>query len=299
MKRIIVLVLLSLTFRFAFACDLCGCNSGNYFIGPLPQFTTHFASLRYSFQRYSTTLRTDNSQFSNDRYQTAQLMLGTRIKNKWQLLAFIPYTKSKLASDDGTKENHGLGDITLNGNYNILDKLALNKDTNSVDQQLWIGAGIKLPTGKFQVDQNEIISSTNSQPGSGSLDFLLNALYTLQLSSWGLNVNVNYKINQTADHFKFGNLFSPTAFLFRNFHIGLLTISPNIGLLYEMFGSNWFNSEKVADTGGHSLFSGAGLELQYKRLAIGCNFQAPLTSDLSSGQTHAKARGMCHVSLLF
>ena len=175
----------------------------------------------------------------------------------------------------------------------------MNKDTNTVDQQLWVGAGIKLPTGKFNVDQEEIVSSANSQPGSGSVDFLLNALYTLQIKSWGFNVNANYKINQSADHFKFGNRFSPTAFLFRAFHVGSLTISPNIGLLYELFGANKFNNEKVADTGGHALFASAGLELQYNRLALGCNAQLPISSDLSSGQTKAKGRGMVHISVLF
>jgi hypothetical protein len=232
-------------------------------------------------------------------YQTSELLLGTRIKNKWQILAFIPYNQSKLESDDGVKQSKGLGDITLNGNYNIMNKIALNKDTNTVDQQLWIGAGIKFPTGKFNVDEEEIISSTNSQPGSGSFDFLLNALYVLQINNWGLNVNANYKINESANHFKFGNIFSPTAFLYRSFSIGTFSINPNIGLLYEMIGSNKFNNEKVADTGGHSLFSSAGLELKLGRIALGGNILFPMSSDLSSGQTRAKSRGICHISLLF
>ncbi|HKJ41347.1 MAG TPA: hypothetical protein VKA27_04600 [Sunxiuqinia sp.] len=299
MKKLILGLFLSLFLQPTFACDLCGCNSGNYFIGPLPQFTSHFASIRYSFQKYKTVLQNDASQFSNDRYQTAELMLGTRIKNKWQLLAFIPYSKSKLESDDGINSHSGLGDITLNGNYNLFDKMTLNKDTNTVDQQLWVGAGIKLPTGKFNVDEEEIVSSANSQPGSGSVDFLVNALYTLQIKSWGLNVNANFKINQSADHFKFGNRFTPTAFLFRNFHIGALTVSPNLGMLYEHFAANVFNDEKVADTGGYNLFSSAGIELRYNRLAIGGSAQMPVSSDLSSGQTKAKGRGMLHLSLLF
>ncbi len=299
MKSVFIIALLLLTFNSSFACDLCGCNSGNYFIGPLPQFNTHFISLRYSFQRYHTTLNGDKSQFSNDLYQSTELLLGTRIKNKWQLLVFIPYIQSELKSDDGVKRNHGLGDITLNGNYNIMNKLTLNKDTNAVDQQLWIGAGIKFPTGKFNVDENEIVSSTNSQPGSGSLDFLLNTLYVIQLKSWGLNVNVNYKINQSAHHFKFGNIFSPTAFLYRSFNLGTLSVNPNIGLIYEDISSNKFNNEKVADTGGHSLFSSAGLELKLKKLAVGGNILFPMISSLSSGQTVAKVRGIFHISWSF
>jgi hypothetical protein len=299
MKKILLLFLLFIALQTSFGCDICGCNSGNYFIGPMPQFTKHFVGLRYSFQRYNTVLNSDNTQFSNDFYQTTELLIGTRIKNKWQFLMFVPYSMSHLKSDDGNKRERGLGDLTLNGNYNIMDKLGLNKDTATVSQQLWVGGGIKLPTGKFSVNNEEIVSSANSQPGSGSIDFLLNALYTLQIQSWGVNINVNYKINQSADHFKFGNHFSPTAFVFRSFHAGSLIISPNLGLLDEVSGANVNNHVKVSDTGGNVLLSSIGLEFQYKKIAFGVNSQIPLSSNLSSGQTEAKNRGMCHLSLLF
>ena len=112
-------------------------------------------------------------------------------------------------------------------------------------------------------------------------------------------MNINYKINQSADNFKFGNTFTPTTYIYRAFHLGMLSLNPNTGLLYEIIGSNKFNNEKVADTGGYSFFSSAGMELKLNRLGIGGNFLFPMLSALSNGQTAAKGRGIFHVSYMF
>jgi hypothetical protein len=299
MKKIPIVLLVILAVRPSFACDLCGCSTGNYFIGPFPQFNKHFAGIQYSFQSFNTILNTDNSQFSKDFYQTMELLAGTKIKNKWQILAYVPYNIYHVQSDDGIKQNNGLGDITLIGNYNLFERKYLNRDTETVYQNLWIGAGIKVPTGKFLVDTGEIVSSANLQPGTGSVDFLLTSMYSYQIKSWGLNISVNYKLNQTADNFKFGNRLAATAFLFRNFPIAKITISPNTGLLYENTAANIKNGEKIADTGGNVLLAALGSELRYKNLVIGFNAEIPVISDLSAGQTDARLRGMCHLSFMF
>jgi hypothetical protein len=299
MKKFVLFILFSITIQQSYSCDICGCSSGNYFIGPFPQFNKHFVGMRYSFQNFNTVLNTDNSQFSKDFYQSTELLAGTKIYNKWQLLIFLPYNNYQTKSDDGIKHNNGLGDMTLIGNFNLLDKKTLNSDTETVFQQLWVGAGLKFPTGKFSVDTSELVSSANMQPGTGSFDFLLNAIYTLQIESWGFNVNSSYKINQTADNFRFGNRLSLTAFVFRSFHPGKVTVSPNVGLLFETLNSNTINNHKVEDTGGKDLLAALGFEVRYKNIAFGGNAQIPLYSNLSSGQTDPKIRGMCHLSYIF
>ncbi len=298
-KKIILALLVLIIFHQAYACDLCGCNSGNYFIGPFPQFNRHFLGLRYSFEKYATVLNGDQAQFSNDFYQTTEIMAGTSIKNSWQLLMFMPYNSLHSKSDDGTNRNNGLGDMTFMGNYNLLNRKYLNRDTVTVFQQLWIGAGIKLPTGKFSVDTGELVTSANIQSGTGSFDYMLNLIYSFQIKSWGFNFNSNYRFNQYADKYKFGNRLNLSAFAFHNFHIGNVSISPNVGLLYEMLDPNRNNNEKITDTGGQILMFASGIEIRYKNMALGFNNQIPLSSDLSGGQTDAKIRGMCHISYLF
>jgi hypothetical protein len=299
MKQTILFVLFIFFIKYSFACDICGCNSGNYFIGPFPQFKSHIVGLRYSFQRFNTVLNSDNTQFSNDFYQTMELMAGTRINNQWQLLAFAPYNIYNSKSDDGIKKNNGFGDITFIGNYNLINSKTLNSDTLTIFQQLWIGGGVKLPTGKYSIDTSELISSANMQVGTGSLDFLINAIYSLQIDNWGLNINSNYKVNQSANDFRFGNRFSTSTFVFRTFNIDKVKISPNIGLLYEFSESNLKDNNKIRDTGGSDLLLAIGFELRFKSISVGSNIQLPIYSDLSSGQTDAKIRAMCNLSFIF
>jgi hypothetical protein len=299
MKRIILFVLLIFSIHETFACDICGCSSGNYFIGPFPQFNKHFVGIRYSFRTFNTVLKSDHAQFSKDFYQTTELMGGMKIGKRWQLLTFVPFNINYSATDDGLKQSSGWGDITLLGNYNVFDKIALTKDTESVSQQLWFGGGVKLPTGRFAVDTNELASSANRQPGTGSFDFLVTSTYTLRIKKWGLTSNANYKINQSASNFKFGNRFSATAFIFHSFQIKKIGISPNAGLLYENLSANETHNIQINDTGGNVLLFGTGIEARLKNIAFGFNAQLPAMQNLSGGQTNTKVRGMVHLSYMF
>lgn len=299
MRKLILFILLAVSMQQAKACDLCGCNSGNYFIGPMPQFNRHFIGLQYSYQRYSTILNTDKSQFSNNFFQTTNLLFGSKFLTDWQLFVFVPYNINYSLSDEGSRTITGLGDITVLADYNLLNIKTLNKDSETVFHQLLVGGGIKLPTGKFRVDSAEIVSTANMQSGTGSYDFLINSIYSFQIRSWGFNFNANYKINTAAEHFKFGNSLSINTFVFRTFHVDNLTISPNAGLLLESIAANSNYSQKVADTGGNNLFTALGVELRLNNLSLGTNFQIPLSSDLSNGQTIAKTRGMVHLSIMF
>jgi len=299
MRKIALVILLTISVQQLFACDICGCSSGNYFLGPIPQFNKHFIGIRYSFRSFNTVLKDDNSQFSKDFYQTTELWGGFKIKNKFQVLAFIPFNINRSITDDGVRTNKGFGDVTVIGNYNLFDKISLNKDTMTVGQQLWIGAGIKLPTGNFSVDTTELVSSANSQAGTGSLDFLLSASYSLVIDDWGLTSNVSYKINQAASDFRFGNRFTATAFVFRSFQFRKNSFSPNIGLLYENLNPNELAKAKIASTGGSDLLGAVGLETSFDKITIGFSAQLPLTSNISDGQTKINMRGMVHLTYAF
>jgi hypothetical protein len=299
MKRIVFIILLICSARQIAACDLCGCSAGNYFLGPIPQFSRHFIGLRYSFRSFNTVLGNDPNQFSRDFYQTTELWAGFKIRNRFQVLAFVPYNINRSVTDDGLKENQGLGDVSLIGNYSLLDKKYLTRDTLTAMQQLWIGAGIKMPTGKFAPNANELVSSANSQAGTGSFDFIMSASYLLVVDKWGLTSNLNYKINQQASGFKFGNRLTAAVFAFRSGHIGKSALSPNIGLLYERSDPSELSGINISNTGGYAMLGALGLETKFDKITIGFNWQAPLAQDISDSQTKAGMRGMLHLSYAF
>jgi hypothetical protein len=296
MKRILVLLIFIMLSGNIIACEICGCSSGNYFIGPYPQFSKHFIGIRYSFRNFKTVISSDNTEYSNDFYQTAELLAGTNIGSRWQMLLFAPYNINYSESDDGISRESGLGDMTFFGNYKLFNNKTLNADTNTVSQQLWIGGGLKVPTGRFEVDSSELVTSANSQPGTGSFDYILTGTYMFQVGNWGINSNASYKINGSAQDFKFGNRFTANAFIFRSFSAGMADISPNAGLLFENLRANKNKGEEVEETGGNALLMALGLESRMNRILIGFNVQLPAFSDISAGQTEAKVRGMVHLS---
>lgn len=295
----ILLACFILTVQQLFACDICGSSSGNYFLGPTPQFNKHFIGLRYSFRSFNTVTNNDDSQFSHDFYQTTELWGGFKIKKKFQVLAFVPFNINNSNTDDGIRTNKGFGDITLIGNYNVFEKKSLTKDSLTVGQQLWFGVGVKLPTGKFSPDASELTPSANRQIGTGSLDFLISAAYSIVISNWGLTSNLNYKINQSASDFKFGNRFTATAFTFRSFQLKKTSLSPNIGLLYENLNPNELAKTKIESTDGYAFLGAVGLETRFDKITIGFNAQLPLAENISDGQTKINLRGMFHLTYAF
>ena len=198
-------------------------------------------------------------------------------------MAFVPYNINKQTSDEGVKRSNDLGDVTMLANYKLLDVRSADKHNNRISQQLWVGGGLKLHTGKFAADPNEIIPEANNQPGTGSVDYLLNAMYTFHINDWGINSNINYKINSSAKDFQFGNRLSTSAFIFHSTSLAKVTFNLNVWVLYDKLQANKLNSKQIEETGGNALFAAAVLETNFTKMAIGFNAQVPLSQNLSNG----------------
>ena len=299
MKNYIITICILLVSFTATACEICGCGTGNYYIGLLPQFSRSFLGTRYQFSSFHTSIKGDASQYSNDLFQTIEVWGGINIGNKWQVLALVPFNFIHQASDDGTSNANGIGDIAVLGNYKIFDNTSVTKNKKLIKQQVWMGAGIKLATGKFTIDPNDpaFIALANTQVGSGSTDFMLNAMYNISINRFGVSTSARYKINTTnSDHYFFGNSFSANSIAYRAITAGKKIITPNAGLMYEHSEANQSANQKIVETGGYLLSSVAGVEVNAKKITIGCNAQLPLSQSFASGQTTTKLRGMFHVT---
>jgi hypothetical protein len=302
LKKIIVFILVLLFSANSRACDICGCGLGNYYIGIVPQFNNSFFGVRYHYRQFHTQIKSDETQFSNDYFQTIELWGGVNLGKKLQVLFFLPYNFNKQVSDDGTKKMNGIGDIATMVNYSLLENSSMNKKNQLVYQQLLVGAGIKLATGQSEIDPaaSDIIALANSQLGTGSTDFLLNAAYTLRINKAGFTTNLNYKLNTAnKENYHFGNRFSSNTFFFYSIKSGKITLTPNAGILYEHAAANKLNKVIVDETGGYLASGAAGLEVSFRKTTIGFNIQAPVTQDFASGQTTSKFRTMAHISFGF
>ena len=300
MKKIIltVVILISIASSVS-ACDICGCGLGNYYIGMLPQFNRSFFGLRYQYRRFHTRLADDPTQFSNDIFQSVELWGGFNIGKKWQVLAFLPFNINKQVSDEGTTKTHGLGDLALIANYKIFERESVNSHNHIVSQQFWLGGGLKLPTGKFEVDPSaaDLIAIANSQMGSGSTDFMLNTMYNIRINNVGINSTANYKLNTTnKSDYRFGNKFSANSFAYYSIKSKKVNFAPNIGLMYEHSEGNKLKNQKIDQTGGYVASAAGGIEMNLRKVSIGVNAQLPFAQNFANGQTQTKLRAMVHVT---
>lgn len=303
MKKIIIAtIIFSVYINNAAACPLCGCGTGNYYIGLLPQFNKHFVGLRYQYNNFKTNIKDEPGEFSKDRFQSVELWGGWNIGKRWQALAIVPFNFVHQVSDEGAINRNGIGDIMLMGNYKLFDKTSSTKSKKLISQQLWLGAGIKLSTGSFSIDPADemLVALANTQTGSASTDFIVNGMYNISINKFGINTGARYKINtQNKDKYFFGNKFSANSLAYYSFKNKQTTLTPNAGFLYEHNGASKLENEKIDFTGGYLLSTAAGLEVNIKKVTLGCNVQLPITQNFAGKQTQNKLKGMFHVTLGF
>lgn len=302
MKKILTITLLSiLAITNAFSCDICGGGTGSYYIGLLPQFNKKLIGIRYQYNQLYTNLDINGNKtaLSNkEQFQTIDIWGAWNIGSKWRVMAVVPYSfikKNNIATEQINKKQ-GLSDITLTGYYNLL-----RSTKNGIKQSIWIGAGLKLSSGKY----NNLEVTNNSpnifQLGTGSTDFLTQINYDLNIKAWGLNTIVNYKINtKNADDYKYGNKLNTNLTLYRKISVGTKAmIIPNIGLSYENQEKNQTMNYAIDQTGGNILQGSYGIEASFGKIAIGLNLQNPISQNIASHRVDLKNKVMTHLSYTF
>lgn len=305
LKLIITIGLLTATLGTK-ACDICGCGVGSYYIGILPEYNKRFIGLRYQHKTLQThlgPLGQVTPLTTDETYQTAELWGGWNVGKRFRVLAFVPYNFIQKSSQDANVSKNGLGDVALMGYYNIFT------NSNTVNSKLlvhslWLGAGIKAPTGTYEAAEKLPVQDNpnNFQLGTASTDFTLNAAYDVRLNDLGMNVNVNYKINTENKYgYRYGNKLTTNALLyykFRLFH--KFTIAPNAGLLYETAVKDVEdNKYEVAVSGGYSTSVVTGFEFAMSKLSIGANYQSVVAQELANKRAKAGNRLMLHLSVPF
>lgn len=309
MKKILLFIIIAFACIEANACPICGCGVGGFYIGLLPTYKTQFIGVRYQYANYDTHLIDEPDQFSHDHYHQVELYGGVTLGKRWQLLGFLPYHINHQITDDGTVDRNGLGDISVLANYKVWETSKFSKNNKTFKQEFWLGAGVKLPTGKYAVnfqdsteeELSDLLGDVNSQMGTGSTDFILNAMYNIHVGKVGINTTANYKVNTTNNsRFKYGDRFSINSFAYYEAKAGKqIYMAPNIGVLYEHATANIFTSSKVEQTGGYTALASGGIDFNFQNITVGTNVQLPFAQDYARGQTQAKIRGLVHLTYTF
>lgn len=306
-KALLLLLLSALLTPTAKACDVCGCSLGANYFGILPQFNKNFIGLRFSQSKFYAHMHHEGSslpdEYSNDTYTRAELWGRFYLSPKVQLITFVPYHFNSMAGNEQNVEISGLGDIAVSGQWLLVNT---GEDmTAKFKHTLRAGLGIKLPTGKYDERDAGVLLNPSFQRGTGSLDFILNGIYTARYGKMGINTEVGYKINtRNQDEYKFGNQFNSGASLFywHNFRNVKLSLLPNAGFYVEQAAKHQDGDVQKANTGGSATFFTYGLETYLGSWSAGFNIKHPVHQSLNTEEgveLESYDRFIVHLTLSF
>ncbi|WP_028788959.1 transporter [Terrimonas ferruginea] len=290
----------------SYACDICGSGGGGSYMGLWPSFKKRFIGLRFQQNGLRDHLGPGGSityLTTKETYRVAEVWGAVNFGQRFRVAAFVPYNFIERKNQEGTTSRNGIGDVSMVGYYRLLNHQQAVGD-KLLEQNLWIGAGFKLPTGQYNKEEKNIEQAGQNtfQLGTGSMDFSAHLMYDIKFGKAGLNVNSSYKINNynQADY-RYGNKFTLNSLLYyQAVKTSKLVVSPNAGLLYETSQKDHNTRElEVFATGGHSLMGTVGTEFAAGNIGIGANYQHPLSQQLGEGKVRARDRCMVYVSYSF
>jgi Putative MetA-pathway of phenol degradation len=268
------------------ACDVCGCSLGGSYYGILPQFQKNFIGLRWSQAKFYAHMNHGavlGEEHSHDTYTKLELWGRYYINDKIQVFAFVPYSYNNMKGTEQKIKTQGLGDISILANYLILN--TGESKTKKLKHTLMAGAGVKLPTGKYDLEDNGLIVNRNFQLGTGSVDFVMSGVYTIRHQKIGITTETGYKINTRNSHeYRFGNQFHVSGKFFYWHNIKSISLLPNMGVYYEKAARHRDGEIIQTNTGGDALLLSAGLELYYQQFSVGLTFQNPVKQQYNSDE---------------
>jgi len=285
----------------ASACDACGCSISQSYTGLMPRLGGHFAGLWWQHQRYQTFSEdafTGLRQGEAAYFNSFELRSRFQLHPRWQASAVIPYAYQMRERGDVVSTLDGLGDAV--GMLHFLAFSSQDSLKQALRHRVMLGAGVKLPTGKFQRPGPLEVVNPNFQVGTGSWDALFNLSYTLRYESWGLNLDATYRYNgQSSNGYRFGNRWSGVLNVFRLERIGTVELMPSLGLFYERDELDTENNLYRIQTAGEALLANAGLELFWRQYNLGATYSTPLQQNLNDGLVEAAPRLAVHLNYFF
>ncbi len=278
------------------ACEVCGSGFGSY-LGIMPQYGQHFLGIRYQHQAYLSV--PNPMYFSEENFYQTEIWGRINIHEKVQFLFFLPYAQNTRFQYGKTTKKQGIGDISAQANYILFN--SGDSIFTKFKQTLTFGAGIKLPTGKYENPEIGQLVNPNFQLGTGSIDYQLNLNYTIRYRKLGLNTGLRKKFNGTnpKNNHRFGNQFTASTQLFWWQNFSKFSVLPTLGMDFEHAQPNTFEGYYQRHTGGKATFLNLGTELYFRYFSAGLTWQKPVSQALAQGEIIAKNRLSAHLTWIF
>jgi hypothetical protein len=301
MKYFLCLGLLFLS-SGALACDVCGNGASGFHMGAIPSLSKDFVGLRYRTAAFHSHLESGRLFRTKEIFRTTELWYRRGVGKRWQAMAFVPYHINEQRMDNGLPDmrRRGLGDVLLIAGYQVWLRKG-SRDRNGVpEQQLWINGGIKLPSGQNDVTKDEQDHNPNLQLGTGSVDAMISAMYTMRRKSSGITADLTFRKNHpNRNGFVFGNRLTSNVYLYFNKRVKSFTVMPITGLSIDASDRNVSAGVIQYESGGHILSGTAGINVGWGKATAGVTWQLPIQQNLFGGHQRTDGSAMVQVAYLF
>lgn len=269
-------------------CDLCGC-----YMGLEPNFDKNQIGLRYYTFKFYTPGHTETSEEqlldhpghgtkeSTEYYNNVELYGRIYLSPKTRIIFGIPFS----FNDIDNKALNGVGDLRVLAQYNVY-----NTDMSGMTnfwQRVFLGGGMKFPTGVYNKQLIYGVVEPHFQPGTGSLDFLFTGLYIAKLEKIGLGWrnDIVYTLNTTnKNDYKFANRFNWASTFSYDIVTSTLNILPKAGIYLETASPDQLNGADAEGSGGTVWMATMGVDITYKMLSMDFDYQLPMIQNFIGEQ---------------
>ncbi|WP_139959042.1 transporter [Flavicella sediminum] len=276
-----LLLLVLFTSNQIFACDVCSCgsSSSSSFANGI---SGSFLGLSYNYMHFVfkegiSTNSPEGNDYINSIAITGQYQISERIR----INAMVPYRFNyRRNSSHEAIDNSGLGDMSVYGLYSVL--------ANESAHKLRIGAGLKMPTGRFNENSTSANNTSATQLGTGSWDVIFPVQYEYTIKDFSLNFGAVYFVkNKNEATFKFGNQTQLNLGVSYAFSLNdRFILAPLAGINYDSFAATEQYNIKDERTSGFMSNATIGLQFQTEKMIIGINSQLPLKQNLIEKEVH-------------
>lgn len=261
-------------------CDLCGC-----YMGLEPNFNENQVGLRYYTFKFINEAQPVNpnvdheetpGESSTEYYNNVELYGRFYLSPKTRIIFGIPFSFNEIDS----KKLNGMGDMRVLAQYNVY-----NTDINGMTnfwQRIFLGGGLKLPTGVYNKQLTYGITEPHFQPGTGSLDFLFTGLWIAKLEKAGIGWrnDVVFTLNTTnKNDYKFANRFNWASTFSYDIVTSSVNILPKAGIYLETANSDQYQGADAEGSGGTVWMGTMGIDVTYKMLSMDFDYQLPISQN--------------------
>ena len=290
-KLCIVVIVLTIGINQVKACDICGGGVSNSNPFMFPHLSKTYLGISYTHKSF---IKQSGEETSTFHYNTMLATGQFSINKKIMIIGMVPYELNRKVDNHGVKTIIGLGDVSLLANYKLWTK---NKNNNI--QTILVGGGFEFPFQLFNTPEGDQVENQNFQLSSGSIDYLVNGSYHLNLNKWMFSLAGSYKYNtDNKDEYRFGDILTGAATCVYRKDWEKFSVSPYVQMMCEK-QMNDANKHVIQNyTGGHVYYTGGGIDVNTRKIAVGINYQFVQDQNLAHGTLLAKPRFTTHISFI-